>query len=129
MSLKTSDIDAAKERAFDQDADVRFRLKHDVPIFNRPFSHVAKAWLDLQDVLKMVEGVATTQTAKHLLEICEFLLRADPPRLFERIANIVTRPPKGSCAAVDCGSCPRSAGGKLNAMSLLSEAVATLWSR
>jgi integrase len=26
-SLKTSDIDAAKERAFDYDADVRFRLK------------------------------------------------------------------------------------------------------
>jgi hypothetical protein len=31
ISLKTSDINAAREQAFDQDADVRFRLKHDPP--------------------------------------------------------------------------------------------------
>jgi integrase len=42
VSFKTADIDAAKEKAFDQDADVRFRIKHQVPIFNRPFSQVAK---------------------------------------------------------------------------------------
>lgn len=48
VSLKTSDIDAAKEKAFDQDADVRFRIKHEVPIFNRPFSQVAKDFVDLQ---------------------------------------------------------------------------------
>lgn len=46
------------------------------------------------DVLKAVEGVATPRTAKHLLEIYEFLLPADPPRLFERIANFVTGPAK-----------------------------------
>jgi integrase len=45
VCLKTSDIDAAKERAFDEDADLRFRIKHDVPIFNRPFSAVAKDFL------------------------------------------------------------------------------------
>ena len=28
VSLKTTDISAARERAFDQDADVRFRIKH-----------------------------------------------------------------------------------------------------
>src|SRR5258708_37603509 len=28
VSLKTTDIDAAPERAFDQDADIRVRLKH-----------------------------------------------------------------------------------------------------
>jgi integrase len=48
VSLKTADIDAAKDRAFDQDADVRFRIKHEVPIFNRPFHQVAKDYLDLQ---------------------------------------------------------------------------------
>lgn len=48
VSLKTADIDAARERAFDQDADVRFRIKHEVPIFNRPFSQVAKDFLSLQ---------------------------------------------------------------------------------
>src|SRR6202789_1256003 len=30
VSLKTTDREAARERAFDQDADVRFRIKHDV---------------------------------------------------------------------------------------------------
>ncbi len=48
VSLKTADIDAARERAFDQDADVRFRIKHEVPIFNRPFSQIAKDFVDLQ---------------------------------------------------------------------------------
>lgn len=48
VCLKTSDIDAAKERAFDEDADLRFRIKHDVPIFNRPFSAVAKDFLAQQ---------------------------------------------------------------------------------
>ena len=43
VCLKTSDVDAAKERAFDEDTDLRFRIKHDVPIFNRRFSGVAKA--------------------------------------------------------------------------------------
>jgi integrase len=54
VSLKTADIDAAKERAFDQDSDLRFRIKHEVPIFNRPFSQVAKDYADLQK--ERVEG-------------------------------------------------------------------------
>ena len=48
VSLKTSDVDAAKERAFDQDADVRFRVKHEVPVFNRPFSQIAKDYAAFQ---------------------------------------------------------------------------------
>lgn len=48
ISLKTTDIEAARERAFDQDADVRFRIKHEVPIFNRPFSQIAKEFAELQ---------------------------------------------------------------------------------
>jgi integrase len=48
VSLKTADIDAARERAYDQDSDVRFRIKHEVPIFNRPFSQIAKDYADLQ---------------------------------------------------------------------------------
>jgi integrase len=49
ISLKTSDINAAREQAFDQDADVRFRLKHDVPVFNHPFRAVAKEYLATQE--------------------------------------------------------------------------------
>jgi integrase len=48
ICLQTSDISAAKERAFDQDADLRFRVKHDVPIFDKPFSAVAKDFLAQQ---------------------------------------------------------------------------------
>jgi integrase len=40
VSLNTADIDAAGERAFDQDADVRSRIKHEVSIFNRLFSQI-----------------------------------------------------------------------------------------
>ena len=48
ISLKTSDITAARERAFDQDSELRFRIKHDVPVFNRPFSQIAKEFLAFQ---------------------------------------------------------------------------------
>lgn len=48
VSLKTTDLDAARERAFDQDSEVRFRVKHDVPVFNRPFSEIARDFTDLQ---------------------------------------------------------------------------------
>jgi integrase len=41
VSSKTADIDAARSRAFDEDADVRSRIKHEVPIFNRPFSQIS----------------------------------------------------------------------------------------
>ena len=49
ISLKTIDIDMARERAFDQDADIRFRLKHDVPVFNHPFREVGREYLLTQE--------------------------------------------------------------------------------
>jgi len=49
ISLKTADKETARERAFDQDADVRFRLKHDVPVFNHPFRSVAQEYLATQE--------------------------------------------------------------------------------
>ena len=48
ISLKTSDRQTARDRAMDQDADIRFRVKHDVPVFNRPFSQVAEEYADAQ---------------------------------------------------------------------------------
>jgi integrase len=71
VSLKTADIDAAKERAYDQDVDVRFRIKHDVPIFNRPFSQVAKEYLDLQK-----ERVEAGQIKHHRWEVVDSAIRA-----------------------------------------------------
>jgi integrase len=71
VSLKTADIDAAKERAFDQDADVRFRIKHEVPIFNRPFSQIAKDYADLQN-----ERVEAGQITLHRWESVDSIIRA-----------------------------------------------------
>jgi integrase len=48
VSLKTSDINLASERAFEHDADIRFRIKHEVPIFNKAFCQIAKEFLALQ---------------------------------------------------------------------------------
>jgi integrase len=71
VSLKTADIDAAREKAFDQDADVRFRIKHDVPIFNRPFSQIAKDYIELQKL-----RVEAGQIAPHRVRVVESVVRA-----------------------------------------------------
>ena len=42
-------LEVARERAFDQDADIRFRLKHDVPVFNHPFREVGREYLLTQE--------------------------------------------------------------------------------
>lgn len=49
ISLKTADVSTARDQAFDHDADVRFRLKHDVPVFNRPFREVAQEYIVAQE--------------------------------------------------------------------------------
>jgi len=41
ISLKTSDINEARDKAFDHDADIRFRVKHEVPVFDKSFADVA----------------------------------------------------------------------------------------
>jgi len=46
ISLRTADRQAARDRALDEYADIRFRVKHDVPVFNRPFSQVAEEYAD-----------------------------------------------------------------------------------
>src|SRR4051812_44865026 len=41
VSLKTPDINKARDDAFDHDADIRFRVRHQVPIFEKSFEQVA----------------------------------------------------------------------------------------
>jgi integrase len=72
VSLKTADIDAARERAFDQDADVRFRIKHEVPIFNRPFSQIAQDYADLQK-----ERVEAGQITRKRWELVDSVIRVN----------------------------------------------------
>ena len=72
-TLKTSNIEVAKKRAFDYDADIRFRLKHDVPIFNRPFIEVAREYLATQ-VARAKRGEISTERLKKLRSIVEGVL-------------------------------------------------------
>ena len=46
ISLKTPDLHEAKDKAFDYDADIRFRVKHEIPIFEKSFAEVAKEYSD-----------------------------------------------------------------------------------
>jgi integrase len=71
VSLKTADIDAAREKAFDQDADVRFRVKHDVPIFNHPFSQIAKDYVEFQG-----RRVEVGQIAAHRVRVVKSVIQA-----------------------------------------------------
>jgi integrase len=48
VSLKTADINDAKEKAFEQDAELRFKLKHELPVFTRTFAQVAQEFSDFQ---------------------------------------------------------------------------------
>ena len=70
VSLKTSDVNAARERAFDYDADVRFRIKHDVPVFNRPFHDVAREYLLTQEA-RAQRGEVSAARPKKLRAVIE----------------------------------------------------------
>lgn len=48
ISLKTNDLREARDKAFDHDADIRFRVKHEVPIFEKSFEEVANEYLASQ---------------------------------------------------------------------------------
>jgi integrase len=48
VSLKTNDLREARDKAFDHDADIRFRVKHEVPIFEKSFEEVANEYLASQ---------------------------------------------------------------------------------
>lgn len=48
ISLKTTDIHQARDKAFDHDADIRFRVIHEVPIFEKSFADVAEEYSDSQ---------------------------------------------------------------------------------
>ena len=48
ISLKTADMREATDKAFDIDGDIRFRIRHDVPVFDKSFAEVAREYSDLQ---------------------------------------------------------------------------------
>lgn len=48
VSLKTADINVAREKAFEADAELRFKLKHEIPVFSRSFAEVAEEFAAFQ---------------------------------------------------------------------------------
>lgn len=48
ISLKTPDINKARELAFEKDAEVRILIQHNIPIFTKSFAEVAKEYSDQQ---------------------------------------------------------------------------------
>jgi integrase len=71
ISLKTADVRDARDRAYDHDADLRFRIKHDVPIFNRPFSEIAKEYVEQQK-----RRAATGQVSDARWRKCQSVIKA-----------------------------------------------------
>jgi integrase len=71
ISLKTADVASARDRAYDHDADLRFRIKHDVPIFNRPFTEIAKEYVELQK-----RRAATGQVSDARWRKCQSVINA-----------------------------------------------------
>ena len=70
VSLKTTDLIVARERAFDQDAEIRFRIKLDVPVFNHPFRAVAREYLLTQEA-RAKRGEISAARPKKLRAVIE----------------------------------------------------------
>lgn len=49
ISLGTSILREARDKAFDEDAELRFKIKHELPVFDRSFSEVAAEFEALQE--------------------------------------------------------------------------------
>jgi len=71
ISLKTADVASARDRAYDHDADLRFRIKHDVPIFNHSFSQIAKEYVEHQK-----RRAATGQVSDARWRKCQSVIKA-----------------------------------------------------
>src|SRR5262245_39838237 len=48
VALKTANATEAGDQAYDHDAELRFKIKHEVPVFDRKFSEVAKQFSTFQ---------------------------------------------------------------------------------
>lgn len=48
LALGTSDVKLAREKAFEQETDFRFRKKHELPVFNKTFAKVAAEYSAFQ---------------------------------------------------------------------------------
>jgi integrase len=86
VSLKTSDRDAARDEAFEYDTEVRWQLKHDVPVFNRPFAQIASDYLVAQK-----ERAETGGITKKRLESIESAINTLNLKLGSKQIHVVTQ--------------------------------------
>lgn len=47
-SLKTTDVNEARTKAFKEDVSLHIKVEHGIPVFDKPFSQVAKEYSDFQ---------------------------------------------------------------------------------
>jgi len=48
VSLRTTDIREAKDKAIEADADIRFRVRHQIPVFEKTFAEVSKEYFEFR---------------------------------------------------------------------------------
>jgi len=63
IALKTPDITTARNLAYDHESEIRFALKRNLPVFNRPFAAVAKDYIAEQK-LRALRGEITLGRVK-----------------------------------------------------------------
>lgn len=71
VSLKTTDMNEARDKAYDHDAELRFKVKHELPVFNRLFSQVAKEFSDFQK-----DRAAVGQISHHRWRVLDSHIRS-----------------------------------------------------
>lgn len=65
FSLKTPEVVTARQMAYRKEADIEFRIEHDVPIFNRPFRQVAEEYI-LTQQRRVDTGALSADRVKNL---------------------------------------------------------------
>jgi integrase len=75
ISLKTNDINVARLSADEHASEVRWSLKNDHPIFNRPFSQIAEEYLAVQQA-RAKRGEISAARPKKLKSVIEGVLNA-----------------------------------------------------
>ncbi len=75
VSLKTPYVADARRLAFEQDGDLRSAIKFNVPIFNRPFSQIAKDFL-ADEELRAKGGEITPERIKRMRSVIDSKLNA-----------------------------------------------------
>ena len=70
VSLKTPYIEDARRLAADQEVELRYAIKLNVPVFNRPFSQIAKDYLAEQE-LRAKNGKITHERVKRVRSVID----------------------------------------------------------